>query len=394
MRTTLALSLILLLAVTLVSCGKDDNDKVTEPGNGGTDPGDSERPTVVTSSPGDSATGRTLLQPVTFTFSESMEPSTITDTTLFAVGQTPVLHVQYDEPSRTATLTPDSLLYAPQTWHTIVVTEGATDLAGNPAWPETLAFQTGAMNCDNVADLLEPNEEIAEAALVDLGSDYYSLTACGDGKDTYKFNVDETARITVSTFIRHAPLDTSGNGPCWQIYFMRANGEYYSTLGTRAAPGQTQQFAFSFNPGTYYCEIFPYYELDPDEYILYDLEVAASEACGDDVYEDNDFADEAAPITAGIHTDLKGCYLDADYYSIGMTNGQTLTVTLDATFQTGDWEHRRMHVAPPAGDSFYYSGLDNPLVGQVTATTDGTATFYVMFWEDDVEYSLNIELVD
>ena len=396
MRTPLALSFILLLVVTLVSCGKDDNDKVIDPGDGDTpiDSSDVERPVVVNTTPDDSTTGQTLLQSVSFTFSEPMESSSITDSTLFAVGQTPVLNVHYDEHSQTATLTPDSSLYAPQTWHTIVVTEGATDVAGNPVWPDTLVFQTGAMNCDNVADPLEPNEEIAEAALVDVGHNYQLLTACGGGKDTYEFIVDQTAKITVSTFIRHAPLDTSENGPCWQIYFMRADGKYYSTLGTRASPGLTQEFAFSFNPGTYYCEIFPYDTLAPGDYIVYDLEISASDACMDDEYEDNDFIDEAAPITAGTHTGLTGCYLDADHYSIEMTAGQTLTVTMDATFQPDDWEHRRMGIAPPAGDAFYYSGLDNPQIGQVTATADGTAKINIMFWEDSVEYTLDILLAD
>ncbi|MCD4690303.1 hypothetical protein K8S17_02470, partial [bacterium] len=98
------------------------------------------------------------------------------------------------------------------------------------------------------------------------------------------------------------------------------------------------------------------------------------------------------PITTGFHTGLSGCYLDADFYTIEMAAGETLTVTLDATFQQGDWEHRRMYIRSPSGDGYLYNGTDNPLTVQATATSDGTAHFYVQFWENDVSYTLDVEL--
>ncbi len=371
-----------LVGIALVSCSS----------SGGSDPGDSQRPTVSSVVPSDGSTDQSLVQSVEITFSEQMDPSTITDTTLLLAGRTPVPHVRYDEASRTATITPDTL-YAAQTWHEAIITEDVTDAAGNPAWPETLTFQTGPMDTEHLDDAMEPNEEIAGASPVGIGVTYYSLTATDDDKDTYEFTLSERRKVTFATLIKHAP-NNPPRWPGWQIHFMRADGEYYATRGTGAEQGHTPDFSFSFSPGTYYCEIYSSYGLETDDYILYDLEVISGEPCADDQYEDNDFSDEAAPITAGMHTGLAGCYLDEDWYSIDMTAGQTLTVTLDATIPQGGSLIRRMNISPPGGDGFYATNTNNPLTGQVTSTADGTATFYVQFWVDGVTYTLDIELTD
>ncbi len=382
MRRTLAVLLSLLLATALVSCSS----------SGGSDPGDTQPPTVASADPPDGSTDQSLVQSVEITFSEAMDASTINDTTLLLGGRAALPHVQYDESSRTATITPDTL-YAASTWHEAVITEDVTDAAGNPARRETLSFQTGPMDVDHLDDAMEPNQNIATASPVELGVTFYTLTAIEDDKDTYEFTLTERREVTFATPIKHAP-DDQVRWPGWQIHFMRADGEYYATHGTSAEAGQTPNFSFSFSPGTYYCEIYSSYGLVSDEYVLYDLEVADSEPCADDEYEDNDFPDEAAPITTGLHTGLSACYLDKDHYTIDMVAGQTLTVTLDATVPAGESEFRAINFKPPAGDHFTYSGTDSPIVGQVTATESGTATYRVQFWADDVDYSLNIALID
>lgn len=382
MNRTPILLIGLSAALILTSCSKND---------AGTGPGDTERPFVDSTDPADGATDVSLVKPVSITFSEGLDASTVNDTTVYVVARAPSYHVQYDETSRTAVITPDTL-HASETWYTAVVTEGVSDRAGNPAVPGSTAFQTGPMDCEHLTDSKEPNEEIAEAAPVDVDHTCYSLTVCDDDKDTYEFSLDQQALITFETLIKHAPVDTSGNGPDWYIQFMRADGDYYSTLGTSATPGQTPSYHYTFLPGTYYCEIFSLPAMEPGEYVLYDLSVTSDDPCQDDAYEDNDFQDEAAPIVEGFYTGLLGCHVDADYFSIQMNGGETVTITVDATMPPGAWEHRRVVLYPPGGDSSSYSGTGNPTTVQATALEPGTGYFYVQFWVDDVEYTLEIVL--
>jgi hypothetical protein len=377
------LLIALAAALTLASCGKDNG--------GGAGPGDTVRPFVESTEPADGSTGISLVAPVSFTFSEAIEPATLADTTLYVTGRAQSYHIQYDEASRTATITPDTL-HAGESWYSAVVTEGVTDLAGNAAVRESIAFRTGPMDCAHLADSREPNQEIAEAAPVDVDHTYYSLTVCDDDKDTYEFSLDQEAMVTFGTPIKHAPIDTSGYGPGWQIHFMRADGEYYSTLGASATPGYTPSYHYTFLPGTYYCEIFSSYGMEPGDYVLYDLSVTTGDPCQDDAYEDNDFQDEAAPIGEGFYTGLVGCHVDADYYSIQMNGGETVTITVDATVPPGAWEHRRLVLLAPGANVSSYEGSDNPTTVQATALAPGTAYFYVQFWVDGVEYTLEVVL--
>jgi hypothetical protein len=375
------LFLVVAAVLVLVSCGK----------NGGTSPHDTVRPYVDSTDPPTGATGVSLVAPVSFTFSEAIEPTTIGDTTLYVNARAQSYYIQYDNASRTATITPDTL-YASESWYSAVVTEGVTDLAGNPAVRESIAFRTGPMDCEHLADSKEPNQDIADAAPVDVDHTYHSLTVCGGDKDTYEFTLDQQAMVTFATPIKHAPVDTSGYGPGWQIHFMRADGEYFSTLGTSATPGHTPSYHYTFLPGTYYCEIYSSYGMEPTDYVLYDLSVTTADPCQDDPYEDNDFLDEAAPIDEGFYTGLLGCHVDADYYSIQMNGGETVTITVNATVPPGAWAYRRMVILAPGADPSSYEGTGNPSTAQATALDPGTAYFYVMFWVDDVSYTLEVVL--
>ena len=95
--------------------------------------------------PADNATGVALNEKIAATFSEAMDPLTITtaDVTVTAPGQSPVSGtVAYA--GTTATFTPSSPL-APNTTYTATITTGAKDLAGNPlAGDFVWSFTTGA----------------------------------------------------------------------------------------------------------------------------------------------------------------------------------------------------------------------------------------------------------
>ncbi|MBI1375364.1 MAG: LEPR-XLL domain-containing protein [Phycisphaera sp.] len=93
---------------------------------------DATAPTVSSTSPANNAMGVALNKKVAATFSESMDPMTITDATfsLTGPGMTPVVGmVTYV--GNTATFMPSSNL-APATMYTATITTGAEDLAGNP----------------------------------------------------------------------------------------------------------------------------------------------------------------------------------------------------------------------------------------------------------------------
>ena len=96
--------------------------------------------------PANAATGVPINQKIAATFSEAMDPLTISTATFtLKQGTTPVAGtVTYAAVGTTATFTPASGL-APLTTYTATITTGARDLAGNPllnnfAW----SFTTGA----------------------------------------------------------------------------------------------------------------------------------------------------------------------------------------------------------------------------------------------------------
>ena len=96
--------------------------------------------------PANAATGVAINQKIGATFSEAMDPLTISTATFtLKQGTTPVAGtVTYAAVGTTATFTPASGL-APLTTFTATITTGAKDLAGNPllnnfAW----SFTTGA----------------------------------------------------------------------------------------------------------------------------------------------------------------------------------------------------------------------------------------------------------
>ncbi len=99
------------------------------------------RPTVILVNPLDLATNVALNSTINATFSEAMEPSSISTGSFTVAGVTGL--VTYNAISRVATFTPSSNL-APGTTYTATVTTGVTDLAGNSmALNKVWSFTTG-----------------------------------------------------------------------------------------------------------------------------------------------------------------------------------------------------------------------------------------------------------
>jgi Ice-binding-like/Bacterial Ig-like domain len=111
---------------------------------------DTTSPEIVSTIPANLAVGVALNQAVSATFTEAMNPLTITTGTftLTGPGATAITGtVSYDAVNFIATFTPTALLTA-STTYTAQVTTGATDLAGNPLGttgaPNPWTFTTGA----------------------------------------------------------------------------------------------------------------------------------------------------------------------------------------------------------------------------------------------------------
>src|SRR5262249_9803735 len=108
---------------------------------------DTTPPTVASVTPPAGATGVATTSAVTATFSDAMNPATISSTTFQlrdGVGNLVAATVTPGSPSTTATLTPSSALAA-STTYTATITTGVKDVAGNAmASPYSWSFTTAA----------------------------------------------------------------------------------------------------------------------------------------------------------------------------------------------------------------------------------------------------------
>ena len=126
----------------------------------GAGPDTTTPPTVILVNPADLSTGVCLQKRINATFSESMDPSTITTATFTLqvtgppVGTPLAGTVTYDVPSKVATLAPTSALLA-NTNYTATVTTGARDLTASPlASNKVWTFTTGTQACSPVSPIV------------------------------------------------------------------------------------------------------------------------------------------------------------------------------------------------------------------------------------------------
>jgi Bacterial Ig-like domain len=133
----LVVSIIMILAFTLLlACSFGESKTTPIP--------DTTAPTVSSDIPVDAATGVAVNSEMTATFSEAMDPLTVTNVTFtLKQGSTPVSGaVTYA--GVIATFRP-AVNLAPSTTYTATITTGAKDLAGNPlAVNKVWSFTTGA----------------------------------------------------------------------------------------------------------------------------------------------------------------------------------------------------------------------------------------------------------
>ena len=112
---------------------------------------DSTAPTVAAISPTDGSTANCLTKTITATFSEAMDPTTITATSFVvtAGGVAVPGSVSYDTAAMLATFVPSAASgFMPNTAFVVTVTTAVTDLSGNAlAADKVWGFTTGAQAC-------------------------------------------------------------------------------------------------------------------------------------------------------------------------------------------------------------------------------------------------------
>jgi len=112
---------------------------------------DTTAPTVTLTAPANAATGVCINKAISATFSEAMDPLTITTANFTVAGVTGT--VTYDATTNIATFTPASNLAA-STTYTATITTGAKDLAGNAlASNYVWSFTTGTTTCTTAPSL-------------------------------------------------------------------------------------------------------------------------------------------------------------------------------------------------------------------------------------------------
>jgi hypothetical protein len=345
-----------------------------------------DRPEVTQTYPAPGASDVNLNTPVRVWFDAALDEATI-DSAAFHVEGAQTRRLEYDPDERMITLYLDTLL-VPETAYTAMVKSSVKSTAGNSMLGDfDFAFTTGPMDCAHLEDYLEPNDDLATATPIELDTVYPVLSSSGGDErfDFFRFDVEATSQVKVVTKCIY--VDTTSVS--WFRQFWREEDHQYGWTSSGVAPGDEKSFRFTFHPGTYYVEVRKY--ADDHHCVAYDLEVLSLPPCEDDAYEDNDFLEEATPVTPGTIPNLKGCYLDRDFFSIHLDTGQTLTAT--ATQVTDFYATRRMKIFNPAGHSkidttFAAQGV--PISRSWTAEEDGTHYVKVRWWTDGIIYDLDI----
>jgi hypothetical protein len=367
---------IFLPVAMLAGCGDDSPAKVTK------------RPSVTQAYPGDGSTDVNLNPVVQVWFDETLDEASVNPANVFVQGA--VTHrVEYDSDQNLVSLHLTNIL-EPDSTYEVTVGSDIKNINGHSMLADfTFSFTTGALDCAHLEDCMEPNDQVGSAAAVELDKTYTCLSTCGgDGRyDYYRFTLESAAMVRAKTTLTY--LDTTEVS--WAIYFLRdQDSRYCWYLGPISAGGE-QSYRYTFLPGTYYLEVR---KIHDDKYLaVYDLVLETSAPCEDDSYEDNDFWDEAVPVTPGTISDLRGCDVDPDWFSIDLTAGQTLVVT--AT-QTTDFETtRELIIYDPdiktvADTLFEAEGV--PTTRSWVAIGDGIHYFSIRWWVDGLIYDLDVDV--
>ena len=240
------------LALAMTGClHGDDNNNNNNNGGGGVTP-DSTGASVISITPADAALDVARSGNITATFSEAMEPTTITSATFNVIEGTTAVPGQVTYAGNVATFNPTNDLNG-TTVVTATITTGVKDLAGNPLTsPKTWSFTTGSVPMvsfttpDDIATNVAINQNITAtfseamnaASLTAPTATTFTLTTMeGDttvpvpGIVTYAGNVaifnpttDLAANKKFTAMITTDAKDLSGDALPWNIAWKFTTG--------------------------------------------------------------------------------------------------------------------------------------------------------------------------
>jgi hypothetical protein len=220
---------------------------------------DTTSPTVVSTNPASGATGIPISSSVAATFSESVQPTTVSSATFtLKAGTTSVSGgVTLSGDGKTATLTPSSQL-ADSTSYTATVTTGVKDLAGNAmsankAW----SFMTEAAS----ASLCDTNLPISGATSSPTQTGYLASNAIDNNANTRwwsTFSVNPWIKADLGAAKSICSVDIAwADGNQRQYTFtisVSSDDNSYSTVFSGKSSGTTtaaQKYSFAETPARY-----------------------------------------------------------------------------------------------------------------------------------------------
>jgi hypothetical protein len=346
-------------------------------------------PAVVGTVPPDGAADVALYPIIEIRFSQAMGTS-VTDTSNFQIDGVAIRAIVYDETGHTATLYPATIVGASREQEVRVGPDVENDEGIAMGHEVVFHFTTGSLDCRHIRDRFEPNGEPELATPISTDGFYPGLSVCaGEHEDFYRFTLAETRMVQVICETAYCP--TAGAG--WEIDYLSEEtdfrGQEYATLSPHHVVFTTHHTLLA---GSYMLRLTqsPFAEWAP--YMIYHLKLEDLDPAPDDAYEDNDFFEEATPITTGLHEGLRGTYLDYDCYSIDVASGQTLTAMMTEVSSSG--ANRVLGIGDPYGTGTYHVNQLNPAVETWKATMSGTYKVTVMWFADNVVYNLNVDLAD
>jgi hypothetical protein len=379
MKAWLALTLGVSMTLgALAGCGGDD----------GSSPRDTEPPAVTVTNPASGATWVSPNRPVRITFSEAMDAASLDS--VFIEGIVAGAR-EYDDESHSVTLWLAEMLET-GTEYNVRVAAAVRDRAGNSMEEDhifTYTTMQGPVTCASLYDHFENDDHIPYATEVATGRWYWLIPSCGGNEryDFYAFTLTDPASVTLRMNLVYA--DTTDMD--WRLHFYREDGGNYCSDRISLSCPAEMTLSHSFLPGTYYARIS---KADDDDHVgVYSFVLETSDPCPDDEYEDNDFEDEATPITAGLLEGLRGCDEDADYFSIEMEAGKTLRVTMtEVTNVAGGIERKLSLYGPGVGTGV--TDWTEPRIEMITALEDTTHYIEARWGTDGVVYNLNVEVLE
>ena len=215
-------------------------------------------PELSATTPADGATNQSVTSRPTATFTEDVNPSSLTFSLTSASGTPVGGSTAYDATTRTATFTPSASL-APGVVHSAAVT--ATDLSGNTMEaPATWSFTTGGVcPCTLWNDDATPaTVSTSDSATVELGVEFSAdvpgtvtavrfykgpfntgthtvslWTTTGTRVATAEVTSETSAGWQTASFPAPAPVEA---GTAYVVSYLAPNGRYSSTAGGLAAP--------------------------------------------------------------------------------------------------------------------------------------------------------------